>query len=160
MSFIRKLCPLFGGCFYCVLYSECPLSEVILATNYYFIQGEFETTVIELGPVTGDLVWAIDGIEEWVQPQYQPKDLLNKFNKVYLTPEPYGVVLIIGAWNFPVQLIMLPLIGAIAAGRCVSLHRGGGYLPPLPPSLPPSLPSSPYRELLYHKAFRKKCSHI
>ena len=36
----------------------------------------------------------------------------------YIKPEPLGVVLIMGAWNYPVQLMMVPLIGAIAAGIC------------------------------------------
>jgi hypothetical protein len=44
------------------------------------------------------------------------KDLINKMNDAYIRYEPYGVGLILGAWNYPVQLILLPLIGAIAAG--------------------------------------------
>lgn len=35
--------------------------------------------------------------------------------------DPYGVVLIIGAWNYPLQLTLTPIIGAIAAGNCVIL---------------------------------------
>lgn len=38
--------------------------------------------------------------------------------KTFLKPEPYGVVLIIGAWNYPLQLTLYPLVGAIAAGNC------------------------------------------
>jgi len=34
----------------------------------------------------------------------------------YIKPEPFGVVLIIGAWNYPVQLTLGPMVGAIAAG--------------------------------------------
>lgn len=33
--------------------------------------------------------------------------------------DPYGVVLVIGAWNYPLQLTLLPVAGAIAAGNCV-----------------------------------------
>jgi len=35
----------------------------------------------------------------------------------YVKPEPFGVVLILGAWNFPIQLTLCPMIGAIAAGK-------------------------------------------
>lgn len=36
-----------------------------------------------------------------------------------LYKDPYGVVLVIGAWNYPIQLCLLPVTGAIAAGNCV-----------------------------------------
>jgi acyl-CoA reductase-like NAD-dependent aldehyde dehydrogenase len=38
---------------------------------------------------------------------------------VLIYNDPYGVVLIIGAWNYPLQLTLLPVSGAIAAGNCV-----------------------------------------
>lgn len=44
------------------------------------------------------------------------KALLNIADEVYVRNEPLGVVLIIGAWNYPIQLVLLPLLGAIAAG--------------------------------------------
>ena len=42
-------------------------------------------------------------------------------DEVLIYKEPYGVVLVIGAWNYPLQLAVVPLIGAIAAGNCVIL---------------------------------------
>lgn len=39
----------------------------------------------------------------------------------YIYPEPYGVILIIAPWNFPLQLLIMPLIGALAAGNCAIL---------------------------------------
>jgi len=44
------------------------------------------------------------------------KDLLTMMDDAYIKPEPFGVVLIIGAWNYPVQLTLGPMVGAIAAG--------------------------------------------
>jgi len=44
------------------------------------------------------------------------KDLLTLMDEAYIKPEPFGVVLIIGAWNYPVQLTLGPMVGAIAAG--------------------------------------------
>jgi acyl-CoA reductase-like NAD-dependent aldehyde dehydrogenase len=40
---------------------------------------------------------------------------------VLIYNDPYGVVLVMGAWNYPIQLPLLPLVGAIAAGNCVIL---------------------------------------
>ena len=44
------------------------------------------------------------------------KELINKMDTAYIRYEPYGVALIVGAWNYPVQLVLLPLVGAVAAG--------------------------------------------
>lgn len=41
------------------------------------------------------------------------------FDSPYLHPEPYGVVLVLGAWNFPLHLTLAPVLPAIAAGNCV-----------------------------------------
>lgn len=49
------------------------------------------------------------------------KGLAFIFDSVEIRKEPYGVVLIIGAWNYPLQLALNPLIGAIAAGNCAIL---------------------------------------
>lgn len=48
-----------------------------------------------------------------------PKSLMNVMDGVLIYNDPYGVVLIIGAWNYPLQLTLLPVSGAIAAGNCV-----------------------------------------
>jgi len=45
------------------------------------------------------------------------KDLLTMMDEAYIKSEPFGVVLIMGAWNYPVQLTLGPMVGAIAAGR-------------------------------------------
>lgn len=47
--------------------------------------------------------------------------MVNMFDKVVIRKDPYGVILVIGPWNYPFQLSMIPLIGAIAAGNCVIL---------------------------------------
>lgn len=51
---------------------------------------------------------------------FQPeKTFVNMLDSVEIHKDPFGVVLIIGAWNYPLQLTLLPVAGAIAAGNCV-----------------------------------------
>ena len=66
-----------------------------------------------------EIVAALDNLQDWAAPKPQQKDLLNKFNSVYVQAEPFGTVLNISAWNFPFQLTLSPLIGAIAAGEAM-----------------------------------------
>lgn len=52
--------------------------------------------------------------------KFQPeKALANMFDGVKILKEPYGVALVLGTWNYPVQLTLLPVAGAVAAGNCV-----------------------------------------
>lgn len=50
-----------------------------------------------------------------------PKDIVNVLDGVKIYQEPYGVVLVIGAWNYPLQLSILPFAAAISAGNTVIL---------------------------------------
>ena len=70
----------------------------------------------ELNPISADLSLAIDSVEKWMAPEHVGKDLLNSFNTAFIQSEPYGVVLIMSPWNYPVLLALQPLVGAIAAG--------------------------------------------
>uniref|UniRef100_A0A3B4HAT7 Aldehyde dehydrogenase, dimeric NADP-preferring-like n=1 Tax=Pundamilia nyererei TaxID=303518 RepID=A0A3B4HAT7_9CICH len=60
---------------------------------------------------------AIEKLGEWAAPRPAEKNLLTISDEVYIQPEPLGVVLIIGAWNYPWGLTLMPLVGAIAAGN-------------------------------------------
>lgn len=55
------------------------------------------------------------------------KNLLTISDEAYIQPEPLGVVLIIGAWNYPWAVTLLPLVGAIAAGRGAFLSQVTPY---------------------------------
>jgi aldehyde dehydrogenase (NAD+) len=48
--------------------------------------------------------------------------------KSFVMPEPYGVALIISPWNYPLQLSLAPLVGAISAGNC-ALIKPSAYTP-------------------------------
>ncbi|KAK9885523.1 hypothetical protein WA026_011015 [Henosepilachna vigintioctopunctata] len=77
-----------------------------------------ESMVSEIDYLKNDARNMLYNLSEWAKPKYAEKGLINILDTVKLLPEPYGVVLVIGAWNYPLQLSLAPLNGAIAAGNC------------------------------------------
>ncbi|XP_062479468.1 aldehyde dehydrogenase family 3 member A2 isoform X2 [Pezoporus occidentalis] len=73
----------------------------------------------EILGLLGELALVMDKLKSWAAPQPVKKNLLTMRDEAYIFPEPLGVVLIIGAWNYPFALVIHPLIGAIAAGNAV-----------------------------------------
>jgi aldehyde dehydrogenase (NAD+) len=80
-----------------------------------------ETWVTEIGFVISELNNSLKHLHHWMKPQKVKTNLLNFPSSSFIYSEPLGVVLIIGPWNYPFQLLFTPLIGAIAAGNCVVL---------------------------------------
>ncbi|XP_071454782.1 aldehyde dehydrogenase, dimeric NADP-preferring isoform X1 [Hetaerina americana] len=80
-----------------------------------------ESMVLEIDYLINDLLATIDSVKEWAKPDKPSKQFVNILDEVILLKEPYGVVLVIGAWNYPFQLCLVPVAGAIAAGNCVIL---------------------------------------
>lgn len=78
-----------------------------------------ETWVTEMGLVISELNAAVKNLHHWMQPHKAATNLLNFPSTSKVLKEPLGVVLIIGPWNYPFQLLINPLVGAIAAGNCV-----------------------------------------
>ena len=80
-----------------------------------------ETWVTEIGFVISELNAAMKNLHLWMQPENVETNLLNLPSSSKILKEPLGVILIIGPWNYPFQLLINPLVGAIAAGNCVVL---------------------------------------
>lgn len=80
-----------------------------------------ESWVTENGFVYAELNHALKHLQRWMLPQKVSTNLLNLPSKSFIISEPLGVVLIAGPWNYPLQLLFTPLIGAIAAGNCTVL---------------------------------------
>lgn len=78
-----------------------------------------ECWVTENGLVLAEIDHILNHLKEWMRPEPRKTNLVNLPSTSYIIREPMGVVLVIGPWNYPFQLIMKPLIGAIAAGNCV-----------------------------------------
>lgn len=91
--------------------------EILDALYKDLHKSSFESYTTEVGYVYGSLSNAIKNIHKWAKPEKVSVPLHLKPSKDYLYSEPYGSVLIIGPYNYPFQLIIEPLIGAIAAGN-------------------------------------------
>lgn len=77
-----------------------------------------EVWATETGLLLQEISYAIKNLHHWMKPERPGTNLLNFPSSSFIYPSPKGVVLIIGAWNFPLQLLLIPLVGAIAAGNC------------------------------------------
>ena len=80
-----------------------------------------EVWVTETGIVVAEINHAIKHLRQWMEPEMIKTNLLNLPSSSRILKEPLGVALIIAPWNYPFQLLMNPLVGAIAAGNCVVL---------------------------------------
>ncbi len=80
-----------------------------------------EAWITESGFVLSEINYALAHLAEWMDRQSVRTALLNLPSRSFILHEPLGVVLIIGPWNYPLQLLLTPLVGAIAAGNCVVL---------------------------------------
>jgi aldehyde dehydrogenase (NAD+) len=69
--------------------------------------------------VEGEVEHAIRDLRKWMKPKATATPLLIYPGSSEIHSEPYGVVLILAPWNYPFLLLMMPLIGAIAAGNCI-----------------------------------------
>lgn len=80
-----------------------------------------ETIATEIAYPAREVRLAQKMLSKWTKPERVATPLFAWPGKCRIVREPLGVVLIIGPWNYPVQLMLVPLIGAIAAGNCAIL---------------------------------------
>lgn len=82
---------------------------------------EFEAYTSEIGILYEEINEALKQLKHWMKPQKVKTPLVLHPSQSTIYYEPLGVVLIIGPWNYPFQLLIAPLIGAIAAGNCAMI---------------------------------------
>jgi aldehyde dehydrogenase (NAD+) len=82
---------------------------------------ELESVVSEIALVTREIDFICRNLRRWAKPRQVGTSLLNFPARGLVRHEPLGVALIIGPWNYPFQLILSPLVGALAAGNCALL---------------------------------------
>lgn len=83
-------------------------------------KSEFETYLTELALVYHEIDEAISNLDRWSRPRRVRTGLVNFLGSSRIIPEPFGTTLVIGAWNYPYQLTLAPMVAALAAGNtCV-----------------------------------------
>lgn len=80
-------------------------------------KSEFEAYATEIGLVLESISYMVAHIDEWAKPEVVKTALQYQPGKSFIVREPYGVTLIIAPFNYPFQLVMEPLIGAIIGGN-------------------------------------------
>jgi coniferyl-aldehyde dehydrogenase len=80
-------------------------------------RSKHETLISEMFLVTGAIKYARAHLREWMEPQEREVGLVFLPARIEVRPQPVGVVGIISPWNYPVQLALVPLIQALAAGN-------------------------------------------
>jgi aldehyde dehydrogenase (NAD+) len=81
-------------------------------------KSEFDSFISEIGIVLEEIRFTIKNLRKWSKPRRVKSSLTGLGSKSYIYSEPYGVAFIIAPWNYPFQLSIAPLIGAMAAGNC------------------------------------------
>lgn len=81
----------------------------------------FETKVTEIAMVRNEAISGIDSLDSWLKPTKAHLEGIQVIEDCTIKRDPKGVVLIIGAWNYPIQLTLLGAVGAVAAGNTVIL---------------------------------------
>ncbi|MFO1466165.1 MAG: aldehyde dehydrogenase family protein [Steroidobacteraceae bacterium] len=81
----------------------------------------FDAVTTEIGFVVKEIDHALRYLRRWMGGQHARTPMMTQPGKSRVQPVPMGVVLIIGAWNYPVELIGSPLVAALAAGNAVVL---------------------------------------
>ena len=81
----------------------------------------FEAWLADAATTAGEARYAAKHVKKWMRRKYRLLELAQLPGRGWVEYEPYGTVLIIGAWNYPFYLTLGPLVGAIAAGNTVVL---------------------------------------
>lgn len=119
-----------NGCTKSLEFRECQLrnmlrmyqeneEEMVDALQKDLNKCKFEAVLGEIHYLVNDLKFVIENFKEWAKPEKAERGLVNIMDQAFIHNDPYGVVLIIGAWNYPIQVTLAPLPAAIAAGNAV-----------------------------------------
>ncbi len=81
----------------------------------------FETYMTEIGIILDEIKYMRKNLKGWCRNKRVKTPLSHFKSTSYIISEPYGVVLVMSPWNYPFQLTVAPLLGAIAGGNCVIL---------------------------------------
>lgn len=93
--------------------------EIMQALSLDLGKGRFESWSTEIGFLLQEISHLSKSLPDLIEPQKISTPIVMQPGSSYIYHEPYGVVLVIAPWNYPIQLAFSPLIGALAAGNRV-----------------------------------------
>ncbi|KAM6068532.1 aldehyde dehydrogenase family 3 member B1-like [Theristicus caerulescens] len=93
--------------------------DILEATALDMRKPPFEVELSEISICRSELNHTLNNLGTWMKDEHVEKNWATQLDSAFIRKDPYGVVLIIAPWNYPIQLLLVPLIGAIAAGNCV-----------------------------------------
>jgi aldehyde dehydrogenase (NAD+) len=102
--------------------------EILDALKSDLNKSDFEGYMSEIGMVRDEAGYIIKHLPKWIKNIKVSTPMAQFCSKSFIVPEPYGVVLIMSPWNYPLQLCLEPLIGALAAGNC-AIIKPSAYAP-------------------------------
>ncbi|PFA70697.1 aldehyde dehydrogenase family protein [Bacillus sp. AFS015802] len=95
--------------------------DIIKAVKEDLNKPEIEAKRAEIGLVLGEIDFTMENLAGWASSKEVRTPVTHEGAKSFIHPEPYGSVLVIAPWNYPFQLAVAPLVGAIAAGNTAVL---------------------------------------
>ncbi len=111
-----------------------------------FGKSAFESYATELALIFKEISLTLENLDDWAAVRKVPHGLAHFPGRSRIYPEPYGNVLIIGAWNYPYQLSLGPAVPALAAGNCVIVkpselapHTSAAMAQVINPNFPPEI---------------------
>uniref|UniRef100_A0A8C2RUB0 Aldehyde dehydrogenase domain-containing protein n=1 Tax=Capra hircus TaxID=9925 RepID=A0A8C2RUB0_CAPHI len=81
----------------------------------------FHSDISELIICQNEVDLALRNLCTWMKDEPVAKNLITQLDSAFIRREPFGLVLILSPWNYPLNLSLVPLVGALAAGNCVVL---------------------------------------
>ena len=104
---------------------EKPLCEALWTDLHKSYE---EAYLTEVSILLGEIRSHIRNIRKWSRPKWEPTPLKMFPSSSWIISEPLGTALIIAPWNYPVQLLLTPLVGAISSG-CTAVLKPSPYVP-------------------------------
>lgn len=102
--------------------------EIMDALYMDLNKSNFEAYATEIGIVKEEIRYTLKHLRKWAAPKRVLTPITQFPSKSFIYPEPYGIVLIMSPWNYPFQLTIAPLVGAICAGNC-AVVKPSAYSP-------------------------------
>uniref|UniRef100_A0A8D0BVL2 Aldehyde dehydrogenase domain-containing protein n=1 Tax=Salvator merianae TaxID=96440 RepID=A0A8D0BVL2_SALMN len=135
-------------------------ADILRALHEDLRKPTFEAEICDLSYIKNEVNNTLNNLSWWMKDEYVSKSLAFKLDSAFIRKVPFGVVLIIGTCNFPIHLVLVPLVGAIAAGNCaiikpseLSSHTERLLAEALPCYLDPDSPD--FARLINEKHFRR-----